>query len=91
MSMRMISLAAIGFAAVLSFSAPASSQAQEGNQAAEQACTPDVMRLCQELISEGNHGKIAACLKRKSRALSPECRSALKGPAKAKHRRHRRS
>jgi hypothetical protein len=88
----MISLAALGFAAVLSFSAPASSQAQEGNQAAEQACTPDVMRLCQELISEGNHGKIAACLKRKSRALSPECRGAMKGPGKAKHhRRHRRS
>ena len=41
------------------------------------------MRLCQDLVQEANHGKIAACLKRKARALSPECRGALRAAAKS--------
>lgn len=88
MSMRSLSIAAAGLVTAL-FIAAAPAVAQAPSPEAEQACTPDVMRLCQDLVQEANHGKIAACLKRKVRALSPECRSVMRGGAKTKHRRHR--
>jgi hypothetical protein len=42
---------------------------------AEQACTPDVMRLCSEFIP--NPDPIVRCLKAKRAQLSPGCRTAL--------------
>ncbi len=38
----------------------------------ERACTGDVYRLCHEFIP--SQSKIAVCLKRKKRFLSPACR-----------------
>jgi hypothetical protein len=90
MSMRTLSLsaAAVGLVTAL-FAATAPARAQPTADA-EQACTPDVMRLCNEFVPERD--KIVSCLRRKARALSTECRSALRGgggKAKGK-RRHRR-
>jgi hypothetical protein len=42
---------------------------------AEELCTPDVMRLCQEAIPERN--KIVACLRAKRGQLSAGCRSVM--------------
>jgi hypothetical protein len=53
-------------------------------QTPEQACAPDVMRLCQEFVPD--HGRIAACLSRKSRQLSPACRSVMMSVKKKKQR-----
>jgi hypothetical protein len=52
---------------------------------AEQACTPDAMRLCSEFIPD--ESKITACLRKNRRALSPECRKVFSGRA-TKRRRH---
>jgi hypothetical protein len=49
-------------------SAPAAAQ----GMSAEQACTPDVFRLCSEHIPD--RGRITACLHAKRRALGPDCR-----------------
>ena len=43
---------------------------------AEQACTPDVMRLCGDFIP--NVGPIVACMRRKHLQLSAECRRYFK-------------
>jgi len=63
---------------------------------ARQACTPDAMRLCSDFIPDVT--KVTACMHRKFRQLSPECRTAMRGGARARHhgrhhgwhRRHRR-
>jgi cysteine rich repeat protein len=44
---------------------------------ARQACTPDVLRLCSNYLS--NRGRIVSCLKHNARSLSPGCHSALSG------------
>jgi hypothetical protein len=46
---------------------PATAQSQED----QSACTPDVMRLCQQDIPD--HGRIIACLVRSKLQLSPAC------------------
>jgi hypothetical protein len=58
---------------------PAAAQAPN----AEQACTPDVMRLCSEFIP--NPDPIVRCLRAKRAQLSPACHTALapKGATKA--------
>jgi hypothetical protein len=53
---------------------------------AEEACTPDVMRLCSEFIPD--RGRITVCLKRKRYALSRDCRSVI-SPKGRKHRHKR--
>jgi hypothetical protein len=68
-------LSTAGLLVGLVIATPASAQ-----QTAEQACTPDVMRLCQQFVPD--HGRIGACLKRNSRQLSPACRSVVSGPKK---------
>jgi hypothetical protein len=88
MSMRMLSFATAGlvtalFVAVTTMPA----KAQSGN--AEQACTPDVMRLCQDFVPDRD--RIVGCLKAKRRQLSSECRAVFSGTGKGKgKRRHRR-
>jgi hypothetical protein len=86
--------AGLGLAAVLALGpAPARAQAPINP---EQACTPDVMRLCSDFIPDRK--EITACLVKNRRALSPDCRTVMAGPkkvtrskkAKRKARRHRR-
>jgi hypothetical protein len=43
-----------------------------GTQEAQQACTPDVMRLCNADIPDVE--RITACLKRNRMSLSPACK-----------------
>lgn len=45
--------------------------AQSGTEAEQEACTPDVFRLCQDFIP--NEGPILACLQAKHAQLSPAC------------------
>ncbi len=84
-----LTIAAGGFLLVIVTTfAPAPALAQS---AAEQACTPDVMSLCSDLISEGNRGRIASCLRRNRSSLSAECRAVMGGKSsKAAKRRARR-
>ena len=94
MTMRTLSTAAVALATILlvAGSAPARAQAA-GN--AEDLCTPDVMRLCNDFIPDRD--KITVCLRKKFRAVSKECRDAMRsygggGKGKGKHhRRHRKS
>jgi hypothetical protein len=55
-------------------------------QTAEQACTPDVMRLCQQFVPD--HARIAACLWKNSRHLSRACRTVMSTSKKKKKQRH---
>jgi hypothetical protein len=55
---------------------------------AEQLCTPDVMRLCNEFIP--NPAPIVRCLKAKRRQLSPGCHAALSGGGKGKSSKRKR-
>lgn len=45
--------------------------ASQGDQKAREACTPDVMRLCNDYIPDVP--QIVACLKRERANLSPAC------------------
>ncbi len=45
--------------------------ASQGDQKAREACTPDVMRLCNDYVPD--IPQIVACLKRKRANLSPAC------------------
>jgi hypothetical protein len=45
--------------------------ASQGDQKAREACTPDVMRLCNDYIPD--IPQIVACLKRERANLSPAC------------------
>ena len=58
---------AIIIAALACAAGPAFAQSQED----QAACTPDVMRLCQQDIPDG--GRIIACLVRSKLQLSPTC------------------
>jgi hypothetical protein len=75
--------AAIGFLfACLAISIDATPAAAQNDRAtAEQLCTPDVMRLCNEYIPDPN--RIVRCLKAKRRQLSSGCHAALSGGGKA--------
>jgi hypothetical protein len=90
MSFRLLRCAALGLfgsLAILMGAAPAAAQSNRAE--AEQLCTPDVMRLCNEYIPDPN--RIVRCLKAKRRQLSPGCHAALSGgkgtkTAKSKHK-----
>jgi hypothetical protein len=86
--MRNFTAAAAALAtAIVLTGAPAIAQAPPPG--AEEACGGDAMRLCQDLISEGNHGKIKACLIRNRRSLSPECAAFFGRGRGHRHRRPR--
>lgn len=72
----------LGVLVAVSF-APAFANAQ---QTAEQACTPDVMRLCQEFVPD--HDRIGACLAHNKKQLSPACRSVISSAKSSKKQRH---
>jgi len=63
----------------LSESPVAASQEQD----AQVACTSDVMRLCQQFIPD--HSRIASCLTRHRKDLSPACHSVLSKTKKKQH------
>ena len=59
--------------------APAAAQ---GTPAQQQACTPDVMRLCNAFVPD--IPKITVCMNKNWTSVSPACRAALH-PAKGGH------
>ena len=55
----------------------------------QQACTPDAMQLCADVIPDVP--KVTACMMAKRAQLSEACRAAMAaGKHEARHRRHRR-
>jgi hypothetical protein len=83
MSMRMLSTATAGLVTALFVAVP-TMPATAQSSSAEEACTPDVMRLCQDFVPDRD--RIVGCLKAKRRQLSKECRAVFS----SKGRRHRR-
>jgi hypothetical protein len=51
--------------------------AAQGSDAARQACTPDAMRLCADVIPDV--AKVTACMKAKRAELSEPCRLVMAG------------
>jgi len=70
---------AVGLAAALFGMAGATPAAAQDPKAAE-LCTPDVMRLCNEFVPDAE--RITACMQKKRRQLSPECRAVFKPKAR---------
>ena len=58
----------------------------QGSDAARQACTPDAMRLCSDVIPDV--ARVTACMKAKYRQLSEPCRVAMRGTPSGKGRYH---
>jgi hypothetical protein len=56
----------------------------QASDAARQACTPDAMRLCSDVIPDV--ARVTACMKAKYKQLSEPCRVAMRGEAAS--RRH---
>jgi hypothetical protein len=73
------------FAVALFLGSASSCFGHSGTQDEQQACTPDVFRLCSAQIP--NEDRIVACLNRHLAKLSPACRSVMAGgSAKPKSR-----
>jgi hypothetical protein len=53
--------------------------AAQGTPEQQQACTPDVMRLCNQFIPDVP--KITACMSRNRANISPACRAAFAHPS----------
>ena len=53
--------------------APASSQEYRGTWEQQMACTPDVWRLCSDMVPDVN--RIVACLRQNTPQLSNNCRA----------------
>lgn len=75
MMRKLILIAVLGM--VLIGAGPAFAQSQED----QAACTPDVMRLCQQDIPD--HARIVACLLRSRLQLSPACSGVFSRPRTA--------
>ena len=60
--------------------------AAEVSDAARQACTPDAMRLCSDVIPDV--ARVTACMKAKSSQLSPACRVFLRGRYQGHYHHH---
>jgi hypothetical protein len=60
-----------GAGAALAQNYDADRVASQGDQKAREACTPDVMRLCNDYVPD--IPQIVACLKRERANLSPAC------------------
>ena len=61
---------------------PAAAQGAGQDRAAE-LCTPDAMRLCNEFVPDAD--KITACMSKKRRQLSAECRAVFNPPKRRRH------
>ena len=82
-----LSLVAAAFAGVLAC-ADASPAAAARSPEAEAACTPDAMRLCSREIPDDD--KVASCLAKNRKQLSPACAQVFKGGGKRSKKRRRR-
>jgi hypothetical protein len=60
---------------------PAFSQENRGTFEQQMACTPDVFRLCSELIPDA--GRITVCLRQNTSHLSNSCRAVFESNASA--------
>ena len=76
---KFVLIVALGMASM--GAGPAFAQSQED----QTACTPDVMRLCQQDIPD--HDRIIACLVRSRLELSPACSVVFNRPRTATGRR----
>jgi hypothetical protein len=56
---------------------PFDSAGAQGSPEAQQACTPDAMRLCADVIPDV--AKITACMNAKFSQLSEQCRAVMRG------------
>jgi hypothetical protein len=65
-------------AVLLTIGAPSAALSQTHTQEDEAACTPDVMRLCQEHVP--NRQAIIACMVAKKSELGPECFAVFSRP-----------
>ena len=83
MSMRMLSIAAAGLVTAL-FVAITTMPAKAQSGSAEEACTPDVMRLCQDFVPDRD--RIVGCLKAKRRQLSRDCRAVFSSKGRRSRR-----
>ncbi len=73
----MKAIAAAALASVtLALTTPAFAE-YRGTAEAQQACTPDVFRLCGQFIPDSS--QITACLARQKARLSPECHKVFAG------------
>ncbi|HEY2135410.1 MAG TPA: hypothetical protein VGH49_05950 [Xanthobacteraceae bacterium] len=59
--------------------------AQQGTINPEQACRDDAFRLCNDFIPDRD--KVGACLRKKSRSLSKDCRTVVMGGTGGAHHR----
>jgi hypothetical protein len=75
--MKITSMGCAAALAAALFVTPAAAQGAGQDKAAE-LCTPDVMRLCNEFVPDVD--KITACMSKKRRELSPECRAVFNPP-----------
>jgi hypothetical protein len=57
----------------------------QGSPDAQQACTPDAMRLCADVIPDV--AKVTKCMSAKYSQLSAPCRQAMAGTSHGKHHR----
>lgn len=73
--------AILGMAWMVGF-APTPAAAQ-GTPEQQQACTPDVMRLCNAFVPDV--AKITVCMKHNWASVSPACRVALHPPKATTH------
>jgi hypothetical protein len=71
--------AILGLVWTMSFAPAPAAAPSQGTPEQQQACTPDVMRLCSEFIPDV--AKISACMGRKRAQVSATCRAAFAHPA----------
>jgi hypothetical protein len=86
--MRVVHLACtVSFLAGILFCLTDGAGAQGGaSEAVRQACTPDAMRLCSDVIPDVP--KVTACMKRNSAQLSQACRVAMRSEGSGRRTRH---
>ena len=70
---RIVLSLAIAIGGATSAIAPASSQEYRGTWEQQMACTPDVWRLCSDLVPDVS--RIVACLRQNTPQLSNNCRA----------------
>ncbi len=64
---------------------PQASAQEQGSPKDQDACRPDVFRLCTDVIPD--ESRIVACLNAKANDLSPACRAVIDPPARAPRKR----
>lgn len=73
----MLKEAALSIVMIASLSSVAMAQAR-GSQSDQEACEPDVHRLCDQYIPDET--AIVACLHQQSKQLSPACKKVMSRP-----------